>query len=135
MLCVLIFIHKWRDLQFNVDSEGQIFFLRNFSRQFYFYAQSFLPEICWEEIAEEILFVFCFWCLAWGSNPGFSSNKPTHYLLDHGDFYTFKHICVINKFVWKVKKKLFLSNKTSLKGSRNIKKKYFWVQLSLHTCH
>ena len=30
-----------------------------------------LPEICWEEIAEE---------------PGFSSNKPTHYLLDHGDF-------------------------------------------------
>ena len=26
------------------------------------------------------------WCLAWDSNPGFSSNKPTHYLLDHGDF-------------------------------------------------
>ena len=26
------------------------------------------------------------WCLAWHSNPGFSSNKPTHYLLDHGDF-------------------------------------------------
>ena len=26
------------------------------------------------------------WCLAWGSNPGFSSNKPTHFLLDHGDF-------------------------------------------------
>ena len=25
-------------------------------------------------------------CLAWGSNPGFMSNKPTHYLLDHGDF-------------------------------------------------
>ena len=41
---------------------------------------------CWEEIAEEILFVFRFWCLAWGSNLGFSSNNPTHYLLDHGDF-------------------------------------------------
>ena len=26
-----------------------------------------------------------FWCLTWYSNPGFSSNKPTHYLLDHGD--------------------------------------------------
>ena len=25
-----------------------------------------------------------FWCLAWDSNPGFSSNKLTHYLLDHG---------------------------------------------------
>ena len=23
---------------------------------------------------------------AWGSNPDYSSNKPTHYLLDHGDF-------------------------------------------------
>ena len=27
-----------------------------------------------------------FWCLTWGSNPGFSSNKPTHYLLDHCDY-------------------------------------------------
>ena len=25
MLCVLIFIHKWRDPQFKVDSERQIF--------------------------------------------------------------------------------------------------------------
>ena len=30
-------------------------------------------------------FRILFRCLAWGSNPGFSSNKPTHYLLDHGD--------------------------------------------------
>ena len=29
-------------------------------------------------------FHISFWCLDW--NPGFSSNKPTHYLLDHGDF-------------------------------------------------
>ena len=27
-------------------------------------------------------FRISFWCLAWDSNPGFSSNKPTHYLLD-----------------------------------------------------
>ena len=31
-------------------------------------------------------FCILFWCLAWGSNPGFAFNKPTHYLLDHGDF-------------------------------------------------
>ena len=31
-------------------------------------------------------FRILFWYLAWGSNPGFSSNKPTHYLLDHSDF-------------------------------------------------
>ena len=24
--------------------------------------------------------------MAWGSNPGFMSNKPTHYLLAHSDF-------------------------------------------------
>ena len=28
-------------------------------------------------------FRISFWCLAWDSNPCFSSNKPTHYLLDH----------------------------------------------------
>ena len=33
-----------------------------------------------------IYFCTLFWCVAWSSNPGFMSNKPTHYLLDHGDF-------------------------------------------------
>ena len=32
-------------------------------------------------------FCISFWFLAWDSNTGFSSNKPTHYLLDHGDFF------------------------------------------------
>ena len=45
-----------------------------------------LPEICWEENRRRNTFRILFWCLAWGSNPGFSSNKPMHYLLDHGDF-------------------------------------------------
>ena len=30
-------------------------------------------------------FRISFWCLAWGSNPDFSFNKPTHLLLDHRD--------------------------------------------------
>ena len=47
------FIHKWRDLQFKVDSEREIFF-RYFSWQFYLLSE-FLAEN-----AEEILFVFCF---------------------------------------------------------------------------
>ena len=58
VVCVNI-IHKWGDLQFKVDFERQIFCLRNFSWQFYLLTE-FLPEICWEEIAEEILFVFRF---------------------------------------------------------------------------
>ena len=31
-------------------------------------------------------FCILFWCLTWGSNLGFTSKKPTHYLLDYGDF-------------------------------------------------
>ena len=33
------------------------------------------------------IFRISFWCLAWDLNPGFSSNKPTHYLLDHGNYH------------------------------------------------
>ena len=52
------FIQKWRDLKFNVDSERQIFW-ETFHGNFYWFSE-FLPKICWEEIAKEILFVFCF---------------------------------------------------------------------------
>ena len=52
------FIHKWRDLQFKVDSERQMFW-ETFHGNFYLISE-FLPEICWVEIAEDILFVFCF---------------------------------------------------------------------------
>ena len=46
-----------------------------------------MPEICWEEIAEKnFIFHFSFWCLIWYTNPGFKSNKPTHYPLDYSDF-------------------------------------------------
>ena len=72
------FIHKWRDLQFKVG-----FFLRNFSWQFLFtlrvYARNLLRGNCRRNTFRILL-----WCLA--SNPVFSSNKPIHYLLDHGDF-------------------------------------------------
>ena len=51
----------------------------------FYLLSEFLPDICCEKIVEEILFLFGFLCLAWGSNTGFSSNKPTPYLLDHGD--------------------------------------------------
>ena len=44
-------------------------FLRNFSWQFYFTLRVFARNL-----------------LAWASNPGFTSNKPTHYLIDYGNF-------------------------------------------------
>ena len=51
------FIRKWRDLQFNIDSEREIF--ENFFLAGLFTLRV-LPEFCREEIAEEILFVFLF---------------------------------------------------------------------------
>ena len=50
------FIHKWWELQLKVDSERffeKLFMAILFTRRLF-------PEICWEEIAEEILLVFCF---------------------------------------------------------------------------
>ena len=58
VVCVNLYIHKWRNLQFKVDSERQIFW-ETFHENFILLSE-FLPEICWEEITEEILFVFCF---------------------------------------------------------------------------
>ena len=57
VMCVN-FIHKWRYLQFKVDSERQIFW-ETFHDNFNLLSE-FFPEICREEIAVGILFVFCF---------------------------------------------------------------------------
>ena len=77
------FIHKWRDLHFKVDSERQIF-LRNFS--WHLITHRVFARNLLRGNRRRNTFRILFWCLAWGSNPDFSSNKPIHYLLDHGDF-------------------------------------------------
>ena len=51
------FIHKWRAIQFKVDSEWPIFWKFFYGNFIY---SEFVPEIRWEKIAVEILFVFCF---------------------------------------------------------------------------
>ena len=56
----------------------------------------FLLKICWKEIAEEIFFFshISFWCLPWNTNPGFTSNKLTHYLLDHCVFLRYVQVFI-----------------------------------------
>ena len=58
------FMHKWRDLQFKVDSERQIF-EKLFHGNHFIYSPSFLPQICWEKVAEKIFFSYF---LTWGLN-------------------------------------------------------------------
>ena len=71
VLCVLIFIHKRQNLQFKVDSERQIF--EKLFMAVFIYSQSFCQKSAERKSPKKY------------SNPGFSSNKPTHYLLGHGD--------------------------------------------------
>ena len=80
MVCV-IFIHKWRDLQFKVRTKD---FWETFHDSFNtlrVFARNLLRG---NRRKNAFSILFC--CLAWGWNAGFTSNKPTHYLLDNGDF-------------------------------------------------
>ena len=54
-------------------------------------------------------FHILFWYLAWGWKPGITSNKPTHYVLDYGDFLR------ISKILYYIKHKshiLYISSHT-----------------------
>ena len=74
------FIHEWRDLQFNIDSERQIF-EKHFHGRF-IYSQSFCQKSAVRKSPEKNFFShISFLFLAWNTNPGFTSNKPTNYLL------------------------------------------------------
>ena len=53
-----ILLLNFCEKKFNVDYERQIFW-ETFSWQVHLLSE-FLPEICWEKIVEDILFVFCF---------------------------------------------------------------------------
>ena len=50
---------------------------------FFFYLKVQSAE---RKFAQEIFFFFIFRSDAWDMNSSFTSKKPTHYLLDHGDF-------------------------------------------------
>ena len=80
------FTCEWRDLQFNVDSERQIF-EETFPGQVYCLSQDF-----WQKSRpRNIFFFFKFLFVAWPETriQVLSLNKPAHYLLDHGDFFSF----------------------------------------------
>ena len=84
MLCVLILYIS--DGTYSLKSTpNDRFFLINFSWQISFAFSVFARNLL-RGNRRRNNFCISFWCLAWGSNPGFTSNKPTHYLLDCGDF-------------------------------------------------
>ena len=66
----------------------------------FIWLSEFLPKICRRNI-----FRISFWCLVWDSNLGFSSSKPTHYLLDHSNmrFYVLNATILIVYITAKIK--------------------------------
>ena len=83
IMCVN-FIHKWWNLQFKVDSERQIFW-ETFRGNFLFTLRVFARNLLRGNRRRNTFYIL-FWCLALGSNHGFTSNKPTLFLLDYGEF-------------------------------------------------
>ena len=82
------FIHKCREstVQSRLRTTD---FLKNFSWQFYLLSACFARNLL-RGNRRINTFRILFWCLAWGSNPGFSSNKPTYYLLSNDGFSVYK---------------------------------------------
>ena len=82
MLCVLILYISGGTYSLKVIPNDR-FFEKLFMANFYLLSE-FLPEICWEEITEEILFVFCF--DVWPGTQTLAFHLISLHLLDHGDY-------------------------------------------------
>ena len=86
------FIHKWQDLQFKKSTPRDRFVFEKLVMAILFTLRVFARNVL-RGNRRRNTFRILFWCLPWGSNSGFSSNKPTHYRLDHGDIYTYIYTC------------------------------------------
>ena len=97
-----------------------------------------MPEICWEETAEEILFVFRFDVWPGTRTLAFRPNKPTHYLLDHGNL-TDDITALVSKIKGKWKNCDFTMGDiwpkckfpTSLNGQLNLRSGFLKAMLNL----
>ena len=78
------FIREWRNLQFNMNCEDR--FLKNFFMAGLFTVYSFCQKSAKRKSLKKYFFQISVLCLTWNTNPEFTSNKPTHYLLDYGGF-------------------------------------------------
>ena len=76
-------MREWRDLELNTTPNDRFFFSEKLFRGKFYLLSEFLPEIGWEEIAEEIFFSYFVLLADLDTIPGFTSNKSTHDLLDY----------------------------------------------------
>ena len=60
--------------------------LKSTPNEFYFALQSFCQKSSERKSPKKYFSYFILMSLVWHSNPGFLSNKATHYLVEYGDF-------------------------------------------------
>ena len=85
MLCALILYASGGT--YSLTSTPNDRFLRNFYHGRFIHSQNLCQKYAATNSPDNyFLFIIRFDVWPGGSNPGFSSNKPTHYLLDHGNF-------------------------------------------------
>ena len=77
------FINVWRDLQFKLNSEQKIF--ERLFITILFTLRVFARNLLIENCRRNIVFICSFRGLSWDTNPPFTSNKPTNYLLNYGN--------------------------------------------------
>ena len=80
------FIRERRDLQFNVDSERQIFLRNFFMAVLFLRSKSFCQKSAKRKSPKKYFSYFVLMSGLETRTLAFSSNKSAHYLLDHGDF-------------------------------------------------
>ena len=76
-------------IQFNVDSEQQIFV--KFFHGNLIYCRRFWKKSDESKLPKKYFFYISYWCLTWNMNPGFT----THYRLDYNDFF------LLFNFLWR----------------------------------
>ena len=83
----LTFAHHFRFVRLNAQTANDSFFEKLYMAiLFYFLFYRARARNMLRGNRRRNTFCILFWWLAWDSNPGFTSNKPTLYLLDYGAY-------------------------------------------------
>ena len=75
-----------KDKTYSLTSTPKDRFLKNFFIANLFTLRVFASNLLRGSRRPRNTFCILFWYLAWGSNHGFTCNKPTHYKLGYGEF-------------------------------------------------
>ena len=83
--CVCVLMLNIRGVTYHLKAIPNDWAFQRLSMAIWFIFRKFLPEICWEKVADEIFFHIFFLMCELGLNRDLTTNKSTPYLLSCGD--------------------------------------------------